>query len=82
MIRKHDCTSPYIWQSKLGLVKELAVGVLAEQSLTHGGTSRVFQELQPGLEGIVDIDLSVSADDDNAASTCVHVSCNFFFSIP
>ena len=48
------------------LVEELAVGVVAEQGLAHRRESAVLKQVQPSLEGVVDIDLAVSADDDDA----------------
>lgn len=52
----------------VGLVVEFAVGVLAEQGLSDRWGGRCLEEVETGLEGVVDVDLSVAADDVDAAS--------------
>ncbi len=52
-----------------GLVAVLAVGIRAEELLADGGQGTGFEKLQPGLDGVVDIDLAAAADDKDAAST-------------
>ena len=48
-------------------IKELAIGVLAEQSLAYSRQCTLLEVLQPGFKGVVDIDLAIAADDEHAA---------------
>lgn len=62
------------------LVDELAVRVLPEQSLTHRGSGGVLEELQSGLESVVNLDLSLSANNDDATRTIVMLAIVFMVS--
>lgn len=47
----------------VGLVEEFAVGVLAEQGLSNRWGGGDLEEVESGLDGIIDIDLSVATND-------------------
>lgn len=50
-----------------GLVVELAVGVLAEERLSDSRSSGVLKESQSRIEGVVNLDLAIAANDDDTA---------------
>lgn len=51
------------------LIEELAVGVGPEQRLPHSRQGTVLEQRQPRLEGVVDLDLAVPADDEHTSGT-------------
>lgn len=53
------------------LVEEFAIGVLSEQGLSDGGCGGFLQETQSSLQGVVDIDLALSTDDEYTTSTII-----------
>lgn len=63
--------SSYVHRSTQ-LVEELAVGVRPEEGLSHNGQGAVLEQRQSCLEGVVDLDLAASTDNQDTASTiCV-----------
>lgn len=51
------------------LVEELAVGVGPKEGLPHSRQGAVLEQRQPRLEGVVNLDLAVSADDKHTPGT-------------
>lgn len=51
----------------IGLVVEFAVRVLAKQCLSDCWGGRGLEEIETGLEGVVDVDLAVAANDVHAS---------------
>lgn len=51
----------------IGLVVEFAVGVLAKQCLSDCWGGRGLEEVEAGLEGVVDVDLAAAANDVDAS---------------
>ena len=58
----------------VGLVEEFSARVLAEQSFSDSRGGSFLEELQPSLEGIVDIDLAAAADDDDTSGSVTNNS--------
>lgn len=65
-----------VWLAPASLVEESAVGVLAKECFSHSRRSRVLEECQPRLKGIIDVDFAVSAGDDDATGPNSQVSNN------
>jgi hypothetical protein len=49
------------------LVVEFTVGILAEQSLSDSGGSGVLEKSQSGVEGVINLDLAIAANDNDTA---------------
>lgn len=53
------------------LVEELAVGVRSEEGLSHNRQGAVLEQRQPCLEGVIDLDLASSTENQHTASAVV-----------
>jgi hypothetical protein len=51
------------------LVEEFAVRVLAKEGFSDGRGGGFLQQLQPGLEGVVDLNLAIAANDYDTSGT-------------
>lgn len=52
-----------------GLIVKLAVNILSKERFSNDWQSILFQQLQPLLKSVIDIDLSAASDDCKTSST-------------